>query len=520
MSELETRQFDFECRAASDKREITGIAVPWDKVADLGGGYAEMFTRGAVQDSDDALFFYLHGEPIGRVVRAKDTETGWEITAKVSDTQRGNDALTLARDGVLRKLSVGFNPIEAEDVDGVTVRTKVRVREVSLVPFPAYSDAVVLSVRQASSQVREAEPNTKESEMSDFASAADLTEVRSRIDEMERTVSTISTPPAAPAPVDTRSAGEVLKAIVSGDQATIDGYSTMLERAYTGGTTADAIVKDGWVGDLTRIFDASSGALASVFSTGTLPSTGNNIEYAELLTNTIGVALQAAEGDDIGFGKVSITTKTAPVKTYAGGTQLTRQEIERSTIGVLNTSLEALATAAGARKKAVLRTAYEALVVARKAVPGDAGVVVLGSTLALSTADKWEDALVDAAVKFEALSMPLEVLVVSTAVFKKLRSLTVAGERVFQTGPGNASGTLNLPGLTGNLAGLPVLLDSGQAGNEAVFANGRAIRQYDSGLVKLSDENIVNLSKSFAVYKYGAVAAEIPAAVVPVKITP
>lgn len=78
---------------------------------------------------------------------------------------------------------------------------------------------------------------------------------------------------------------------------------------------------------------------------------------------------------------------------------------------------------------------------------------------------------------------------------------------------------LNLPGLSGEFAGLQVRLDTGQAGDEAAFANKRAIRTYDSALVSLQDENIVNLSKSFAVYRYGAVAAEIPAGVVPVKLT-
>ena len=128
-----------------------------------------------------------------------------------------------------------------------------------------------------------------------------------------------------------------------------------------------------------------------------------------------------------------------------------------------------------------------------------------------------EDLLIDAALKFETINLPLEVLIVSGTVFKKLRSLTVSGERVFQTYKDNASGELNLRGLSGQLAGLPVRLDSGQTGSSAVFANARALRQYDSALVSLSDENIVNLSKSFAVYRYGAVAAEIPAGVVPVK---
>ena len=36
--------------------------------------------------------------------------------------------------------------------------------------------------------------------------------------------------------------------------------------------------------------------------------------------------------------------------------------------------------------------------------------------------------------------------------------------------------------------------------------------------MSLQDENVLNLSKDFSVYRYGAVADEIPAGVVPVKI--
>lgn len=520
--ELETRSYEFRAQTVdTEKREIRGTAVPYGKDANIGGSYVERFAPGAVQDSDDALFYWRHSEPIGKVTSAEHTKEGWEIVARVSETTLGNDALTLARDGVVVQLSVGFEPGGEYDVEErendipIITRTKVRVREVSQVPFGAYdSGATISEVRAASS----ANQNKEGQEMTDEnKNDADILEIRESIEELDRKVATFSVREEEPV-LDTRSAGAVLKAIVDGDESTIREYEALQERAYTGGTSADAVVKPGWVGDLTKIFDASSGVLSNVFSTGTLPSTGNSIEYAELATNTIDVTEQEAEGDDITFGKVSITTKTAPVKTYAGGTQLTRQSIERSSVGVLNTSLEALATAAGARKKAVLRAAFNAAVTAREAVATNGGVVLLGATLATGTAGNWEDALVDAALKFEAQALAPEALVVSGSVFKKLRSLTVAGERVFTVAEKNSSGSLDLTGLVGNLAGIPVFLDSGATGDKAVFVNGRAIRQYDSGLVSLSDENIVNLSKTFAVYRYGAVAAEIPAGIVPIKL--
>lgn len=525
---LERREFLVR-KVDAETRTFTGLAVPYDTDTKIGAFYTERVAKGAVRDSDGALLLWRHDEPIGKLTAARDTKAGWEIDARISETARGDEAYVLLRDGVVDRLSIGFEPIEHEEhrdpeTDHLTItRTNIRVREVSLVPFPAYSDAAVSAVRSASVSVREAVNKEGVPSMDeDTITAADLTEVRESIEDLTRRFDTFT--PTPPAPVaDTRSAGEYIKALAAGDAETVRAYEAMVqqERAYTGSTTADlgATLKPGWVGDLTRIFDASTGVLADTFSTGKLPDSGMTIEYAELASNTITVEEQAAEGDDIAFGKVQLTTKTAPVKTYAGGTQLTRQEIERATIGVLNTSLDALAMAAGVRKKIVLRAAYNTLVTARKAVAANAGVVVLGATLAASTAGHWEDALIDAAIKYEALNLPLENLLVSGSVFKKLRSLTVSGERVMQVAKDNSSGTLNLRGLTGDLAGLPVKLDSGQAGDEAVFTNSRALRQYETGLVHLSDENIVNLSKAFAVYKYGAIAAEIPAGVVPVKLS-
>jgi HK97 family phage prohead protease len=511
--------------ADDDTRTISGIAVPWKKPAairDWFGSYTETFERGSIEvpDTGKVMLFWRHDEPIGIVTEHRDDEAGWFVSARISETPRGDEAYALLRDGVVTEFSIGFEPIEhrTDDETGDITRTRVIAREVSVVPFGAYgAEASVTEVRK-----RADNPNPlleRSNPMTDTTVAPDLIEVRERIDELERRSSTFTTREESPV-LDTRTAGEVLKAIASGDEATIRAYNDIHQRAYTGGTTADigTAQKPGWVGDLTRIFDASSGVLAATFSTGTLPETGNTIEFAELAANTLTVAEQAAEGDDIAAGKVTITTRTAPVKTYAGSTSLTRQEVERATVGVLNTSLNGLAIAAGARRKAYLRAAYETLVAAREGIAANGGVVVLGAVLGSATAGNWEDALIDAAIKFEAQNLPLERMIVSATVFKKLRSLTVAGERVFQTSKDNSSGTLDLPGLSGDFASVPVLLDSGATGDKAAFVNPLAIRQYNSPLVQLSDEVISNLTKSFAVYAYGATAAEIPAGVVPVKL--
>jgi len=520
MSELETREF--EIRAEEDGF-IEGIAVPYGQVYNA-GSFRERFERGAFEGSDAVKLYFGHKEIIGHVTASEDREEGFWIRAKIAATTLGNDVLALLRNGSLDKLSVGFVPVTHRNEAGVIVRTKAQLREVSVVERPAYSLANILAVREDQSDPTV--PKTKESPVENTETPG-LVEVREEVQELSRRFDSFTPITAEPADTaDHRSAGAFVKALASGETAATESYNRALEhkhdevlhRAYTGGTTADAPIKDAWVGDLTRLFDASSGVLSQLFSTGTLPATGMNIEYAQLLSNSVQVTEQVAQGNDLAYGKITLETKTAPVKTYGGFVQLTRQQIERSSLPVLNRSLEALAIAAGARKKVVLRAAVEAAVTAREAIALNGGVVLLGATLAAGVAGNWEDALIDAAIRYDSENSAPDALVVSASVFKKLRSLTVSGERVFAVSNGNASGTLNLPGLTGNLAGLPVYLDAGQAGDRAYFVNGRAIRQYDSAIVSLQDENIINLSKDFSVYRYGATALEIPQLIVPVKL--
>lgn len=532
----QTRTFQTRAEASTEKREISGIGVPLeDRVQIWRGMYEEFAQDCEFEGIDRAKLRVDHGALAGIVVDHARGKGKLQITARASKVPAGDDALILAADGALDSFSIGFRSLDYEQLENedgsVTIRhTRVLVREFSLTATPYYPNATVTEIRSITDRQKENTMGATATTTEDTALDELRSDMTARFDQIEESHRSIlarverGDDPIVKA--DTRSIGEFVRALAAGDKETIEQYNRAMEhmfdeaqhRAYTGGTTADAPVKDGWVGDLTRIFDSSSGVLSDIFSTGTLPDKGMNIEYAELLANTVQVQEQAAEGDDLAFGKVTLATKTAPVKTYGGYTQLTRQAIQRSTLPLLNRSLEALAVAAGARKKAVLRAAFAALVADRTAIAGNGGVVVLGATLAASTAGHWEDSLIDAALKYDAEDANIEALVVSATVFKKLRSLTVAGERVFTVFEKNHSGHLDLPGLTGNLASIPVYLDAGQAGDSAVYVNGRAIRQYDSALVSLQDENIINLSKDFSVYRYGAVAAEIPQLVVPVKL--
>jgi HK97 family phage prohead protease/HK97 family phage major capsid protein len=518
--ELHVREVDTEART------FTGIAVPYDQqvpINDWFGTYNETFARGSVQDSDDARLFWRHSDPIGRIISNRETDAGWEVTARISETPLGDEAYTLLRDGVVTSMSVGFRSVsyEVDDETGDITRTAVNVREVSLVPIPAYDGAIVTDVRHRNpnpAPTPQGDPVDPEEfqRMLDAALTQERAENSRQFDALTARLG--SGFGAAATPVDTRSAGQVLQALVRGDEETVRSYEGLLERAYAGGVLADdGTVTPQWVGDLTRLIEDNS-ILSGLFSTGTLPATGTTIEFGELDTNTVKVDVQANEGDDLVYGNVKVRTRNAKVQTVGGYTELSRQEIERSSVNMLDTHLRALAIAAGRNKNVALRAFVAALRAKRVA----ADKVNARTTVTIADQTKytgWVGGIIDAAGLYEDQGLSLDVMLVDKATFKGLANMTDTTGRPLMTVSGtgvNAVGSIAPEALGGNLAGVTVRVDPKQADATPQFVNKLAIRAYNSPLASLTDSNIVNLTNQYSVYYYTALADEVPGALIPV----
>lgn len=510
--QLLTREYTASAQS-SDDRTVSGIAVPYGDEIEYTRGYFEKIAPGAFNPETNGpiKLFWSHRDVIGTVTEARNTETGLEITARISETSLGNDAYALARDGAIDRFSIGFIPLASDttqDEDGNThvIHTSIAVREVSLVPFPAYNNAVVTEVRSTPEPV-------KETPMTETLTPA-LDEINERMASLEQAFASASTPAPAPA-VDTRSAGEVLKALVTGDETET--------RAYNGTvSTADGtMTRPTWIGDLTRLVD-SVNPLKALFQTGALPPDGLNLEYTELATNTIAVNAQAVEGDDLQIGKISTREKTTPVKTFGGYTQLTRQAIERTRVNLLQVHLNGMALAAGQASANYFATVFANTVKERAAA-------ALASNKTASTLT-WSDIVgltVDAAAAFADAGLPLDGLIVDKATFKALAALTASDGRPLMSVSGtgaNTVGEFNPSGLTGDVVGIKVtpnlMAKPDELGVKVVgaFYSSLAMRTYETPVAQLQDENILNLSKAFSVYRYQAVAAEIPTGLVPLKL--
>lgn len=154
------RPFVPDISVRSDGRTVYGIAIPFgtDAIVNDGyGPYTERFQRGAfaktIRESGERIKLCINHEkvsrlPIGKAIALREDAAGLYGEYRISRTAEGDDALTLIRDGVVDSFSVGFRPIkERKAGPGVIERTEVGLKEVSVVSFPAYENAVIQGVR-------------------------------------------------------------------------------------------------------------------------------------------------------------------------------------------------------------------------------------------------------------------------------------------------------------------------------------------------------------------------------------
>lgn len=148
-------------------RTLEGIAFKFDLpswVSDGGPKYQEAMARSVADGLDVAALHFYHPftqlpglaprdvEPFGGVqFRSSDDEQALVFEAKVSETRRGDEMLTLLNDGALgRAVSVGFNALKSSVKGRVTMREAIDIKELSLLPrgVPgAHAGAEILEVR-------------------------------------------------------------------------------------------------------------------------------------------------------------------------------------------------------------------------------------------------------------------------------------------------------------------------------------------------------------------------------------
>lgn len=506
MSNIETR--DFRGVVDTDQRTITGLAVPYGQEIAIANNTYERFAPGAIQSIDDVKLFWNHDEPIGKVIEGRETEAGFEITAYISETPRGEEVLTLLRDGVLNKFSVGFIPVENERDDNVVVRTLVDLKEVSVVPFPAYSGANISEVREEVEIdpieepliEQESEPMSENIELDVRTALDEVAELR-RVVEAGMTVST-----AVQAPSKFRSQGDFVKAMIEGDED-----AKVLARAAS--TSSDSVQYPPFFGYIDTLIRSNRPTLEA-FSRAALPSAGLTVEYAKIASNTLAVGQQDPENEALSFGNLTFETISTPIKTYGGYTSVSRQYIERSNIAMVNTVFEALTQQYAKATNAALVAALAALTWTGKTFDADGGTAAsLAEGIANGAAYIYENT--GLRPEFIVADPDAYVTIVKVAGSDGRPVLRLDGQGV------NNIGEASIPGLRGSVFGLPIIVDPALASGTVYMANPAAVVTMESAgsPVRLSSGDITTLTDDLSVYGYLAIAVPREAAVVKLDVT-
>ena len=135
---------------ALPRRTLAGVALQYGVEAVVSDGQKVRFEMGALPLEGKKPKMYLNHDstsPIGLVTARELVGDTVMFEAKISETTLGNEALELAKDGVLDSVSVGILPVEFSfDESGTMVVTKADWQELSLLPYGAFEAAKVQRV--------------------------------------------------------------------------------------------------------------------------------------------------------------------------------------------------------------------------------------------------------------------------------------------------------------------------------------------------------------------------------------
>jgi HK97 family phage prohead protease len=508
MSEMITREFQARL-VETEERTIVGLAVPYGQEIELTGNLKERFEPGAIDGVEDVKLFYGHEEPIGKVTEGRDTPEGYEIVAKISDTPRGNEVYTLLKDDVLNRFSVGFFPVVDRKEGQTIVRELVDLKEVSVVPFPAFEGAKITEVRsevEAEAELVDETPIETESETMSENIELDVRSVQDEVAELRRVIEAgKAVEIATPASHKFRSQGEYAKGLLAGDED-----AKALARAAS--TSADAAVLPPFVGYLDTLINNNRPTL-SAFNRGALPASGLQVEYIQIDTNTLDVERQTTENTALAFGNMSFEVMSADVRTYGGYTSFSRQYVERATINTLDQVFQGLTIAYANATNQVLINLIQGLDYTGKVFQAHTNA----STIAKGIAE-------GSAYIFRATGLRPQFIAAGVTAYVNLVSVAATDGRLNLSANAdgvNTIGTANVPGLSASLFGLPIIVDPQLAATSCFLANSAAVTSWESAgsPVRLNSGDITTLEDSVSVYGYMAVAAQRQGAIVVLDVT-
>jgi HK97 family phage prohead protease len=492
--------------------------LPYGETAIVSDGTAVRFEQGALPVDGKApkLFMYHDSSmPVGLVTERVDTEEGMMFSARISATAAGDEALTLALDGVLDSVSVGVNPTRfSYDDDGTMIVTEADWLELSLVPIPAFAGAEIEKVYASAEN-----PVLASQEEPDTEPTSEQVEETETVESVQPEAAVEAATPTAPIPAQAKrkfalpTPGEYMAAM------------------HIGGTTfanVNAAVRD-FVASKQTALQAAAGDVLTTDTPGLLPvpvlgPVFDDLNYIRPVVSAVGarampdggqsktwirptwtthtnVGAQTPELDPVAARTPVIASTIVSKTTLAGQVTLSVQDVDFTSPAALEIILRDLAGQYMLQSDAVACNA----ILAGDTASGSTWTVTAGDPTSLIAA------LYDAATDIlTATNFLPDHIFVSPDVWQRLGAQLDADKRpVFPyTGAAglmgvNGMGTANVTAMnTFNPLGLNLVVDRAFAANTMVVARASAIEFYEQVRGIMSVEVPSTLGRTFSYYGY------------------
>lgn len=448
------------------RRTLAGLALPYNVEATVSDGTKVMFLPGSLNAGGKMPKLYLghdSTQAVGLVTSMVDTPGGMMYEARISETTLGNEALVLAKDGVLDAVSVGVNPVKfSYDENGTMVIAEASWQELSLVPFGAFAgasvDRVAASIHQEETEVvlnSEQEPVEEINEMSQPVEAPAVIEAAPMAQPLYAQARNFKLP----------TAGEFIAATIQGGSV-IAEMNARIQAAAPNVTTSDTL---GILPEIITgsVYDGLNPIRPFVTAIGTraMPQSGATFRRPKITVRPVVTQQPTGELNPLDPSTVTVANNDISKLTFGTYVTMSEQDLDWTDPASINIVLNQLAIAYGqATDNYAVDTCH-------------AAISQTASVADTSDPADWIAAIYDGARQISASSNYLPThMVVTPATWAALGALVDStGRPVFpQIGAMNAPGELSAASWNGNPLGLVLVVDKNAPGSFMGHAAGPA----------------------------------------------
>jgi len=449
-----------------------------------------------------------------------DTAQGMMFTAKISATRLGDEALTLANDGVIDAVSVGVTPTKfSYDEEGVMIVEAATWQELSMVSEGAFNGAIITEVAaSAPDEVAEGIPETEltsaiQSEQQEQKDTTPMSEtpVTPVVEAATATVEKLWAQPKhefkMPTPGEYFAAmtigGDTFRKVNEAYKIAAAKNQSALQFALAQDLTTDTagLLPTPVLGNIFLNYNAVR-PVVSAIGTRAMPNGNGKSFIRPIITQHTSTGVQT-EGSAVTSQKMTLSSNTVTRQTVAGGVFVSQQDIDFTDPAALNAILTDLQ---GQYLKETDNIAADACVTAKQ-TSGFTWTVTAGDPTTLM------EALYGCAFNISnSTNLFATHLLVSVDVWQKLGGqLDDAKRPLFPAigAPGligqNTLGAGSAATWSGmNPMGLEIVVDGNFASNTMLVVHAPAIEFYEQqrGIMTVEDPEL--LGRNYSYYGYFA----------------